>query len=441
MKKAIYRAGRTHLLVSVCSYWCRLPTLDSNRFDISVLSATETIMASLFLATVWLAAKVHATVTLTSTSTVWAPQLTVTIHLNPSDSIVWRTQPAQTVYLSTTIASVPSACLTHEYVYPPEDPTATPSSVEPVVTITRTTTLSSQATTLTLNDRTTPVTRPSLVFPTVTLAERTITQTKCTDTLIHSYFIAATHTSTYTKAGQYTWTSPTEVCKTSVTRWPPVPRVTLAAKRWTLVPRDPASPQFDKRTLVTTREPLTRTVVKTFTTDIVTITSIVCDNPSVNVVSTYYTMTLTASTSTEFRQRSDCSSSALPTAPPPEPTSHLVSGARTQAEATRALDASVPVARRGSRGRRARNAAGKVRRQDETQPTRTPVESHTITRITTANVNGTMATLTLTGVVETYIQTFTTIQMVGHTVTATATSYVSVCSIPAQVTKPAVATS
>ncbi|KXX77653.1 hypothetical protein MMYC01_205972 [Madurella mycetomatis] len=60
-----------------------------------------------------------------------------------------------------------------------------------------------------------------------------------------------------------------------------------------------------------------------------------------------------------------------------------------------------------------------------------PVGSHTVTYITTGLLsNGTTATITRTGIVETYTQTLTTVVMVGATVTATATRHVSVCSLP-----------
>jgi hypothetical protein len=161
---------------------------------------------------------------------------------------------------------------------------------------------------------------------------------------------------------------------------------------------------YTNGTIVTVSEPTAGTTWVTISTDVWVTTSIICNNPTTRRTSTYYTFTTTM-----YKQPTGCGSSsdsaATPTATP-TPSPMLL----------RWENAAVKDVQHGP---------GNVRRQADS-----PVETRTVLYSTTGMLtNGTIATLTWTGIVETYTQTFTTVYMVGATVTATATRHVSGCSV------------
>jgi hypothetical protein len=229
--------------------------------------------------------------------------------------------------------------------------------------------------------------------------------TKCTNTAVRSYYLATPYTSTYTQAATRTRVTATEVCMTTITRWLPITSVTFLPP-YTTPYWDPD--YYTNGTIVTVTQPLTRTSYVTVSTDAVTSTSVICDNPSTVITSTYFTITRTATTTTV--QSTGCDSiSESPTT-------------LTEAPAT-----SAALRWRDVRLRDAQHARSDIRRQAEE-----PVGRQTVIFTTTGVLtNGTTATVTQTAIVETYTQTFTTVVMVGETITATATRYLSECSATA----------
>jgi hypothetical protein len=365
----------------------------------------------------------------TTTVTTWAAPNTVTV--NPSDPTVWRPVYTRTIWPFTTTVVITSGCVTYTGIYPPEDPTGL-STTKPASTSTSLTTATITVTTRstvteTRTDR--PITtKYSVTTPTVSkLTGRTDYSTKCTNTLVRSFYVPTIHTYTYTTASVYTRIFKTEVCMTSVTRWATIPGVTLTYEPYTA-----DWDRFTTGTIVTTPEPLWSSTQVTVTTDTAIETEVVCDNPGTRTTSTYYTVTMTPSTSTVYRQRADCSSSSIqppaatPTAPPVlAGRGSLHEDAQEGRVKTMIVAEPVLVVRQGSY---LQDSGVKLPRQ--APPVITPVEVQTITYTTAVLLNGTVTTLTGTAVVDVYTRTFTTIAMVGHTVTATATIYSSVCSVP-----------
>lgn len=186
---------------------------------------------------------------------------------------------------------------------------------------------------------------------------------------------------------------------TTITRWPPITSVTFLPP-YTTPYWDPD--YYTNGTIVTVTQALTRTRYATVTTDAVTSTSVICDNPSTVITSTYFTITRTAATTTFQPTGCDSISTTLSETPP----------------------ASAALRRSDVRLRDTEHAGNDIRRQAEE-----PVGTRTVIFTTTGVLtNGTTATVTRTGIVETYTQTLTTIVMVGETITATATRYLSDCS-------------
>jgi hypothetical protein len=163
---------------------------------------------------------------------------------------------------------------------------------------------------------------------------------------------------------------------------------------------------YTNGTIVTVSEPTSRTTWVTISTDLWVATSVICNNPTTRTTSTYYTFTTTI-----YKEPTGCGSSsdsaATPTATP-APSPMLP---RWENAAVKDLQP----------------ALGNVRRQAVS-----PVETRTVFYSTTGMLtNGTIATLTWTGIVETFTQTFTTVSMVGATVTTTTTTRpVRGCSVP-----------
>ena len=247
-------------------------------------------------------------------------------------------------------------------------------------------------------------TRYSATVATVSMTtDLTEYTTKCTNTAVLSFHLATPYTSTYTQAATRTRVTKTEVCMTTITRWLPLTSVTFLPP-YTTPYWNPD--YYTNGTIVTVNEPLTRTSYVTISTDAVTSTSVICDNPSTVITSTYFTITRTAATTTV--QPTECDSiSESPTTPTEPPT------------------ASGTLRRRDVRLRGTEQHAGRdIRRQAEE-----PVGTRTVIFTTTGVLtNGTTATVTQTAIVETYTQTLTTIVMVGKTISATATKYLSECS-------------
>ncbi|KAK3291163.1 uncharacterized protein B0H64DRAFT_436034 [Chaetomium fimeti] len=257
-------------------------------------------------------------------------------------------------------------------------------------------------------------TRHSLTVETVTMTtDLTEHATQCTNTAVLSFYVGTIYTSTQISAGTTTRATQTQVCMTSTTRWLPLPNVTFVPP-YTTPYWDPD--YYTNGSIITVAEPLTRTSVVTTSTDVVTSISIICDNPTTVVTSTYFTVTSTEQTTTV--QPTGCgSSSESPTAPADTPT-------------PTDTPAASPALRRKHDVLRDVQAGGEIRRQVEE-----PVGTKTVTFITTGVLSdGATVTVTRTGIVETYTRTVTTIVMVGKTITATATQSLSECSSPAAVT-------
>ncbi|KAH6640168.1 hypothetical protein F5144DRAFT_87564 [Chaetomium tenue] len=329
---------------------------------------------------------------------------TTTATVNPSDPTVWVTLATTWTWPSTTTTTKTTGCVTVSYIYPPEDPTPTPSTTSGDATTTTVLRTVTSKTTVTETRTDVPLTTRysgtvAMVSMTTDLTEYS---TKCTNTAVLSFYIGATYTSTYTQAPTRTRITETEVCMATTTRWLPQTSVTLLPS-FTTPYWDPD--YYTDGTIVTVTEPLSRTSYVTVTTDAVTSTSVICDNPSTVITSTYFTITRTGATTTV--QPTSCDSASEPPTTPTE-TPAAPAGLR----------------RRDIRLNHAGVAGGDVRRRAEE-----PVGTRTVLFTTTGVLtNGTTATVTLTGIAETYTQTLTTIVMVGKTISATATKYLSECS-------------
>ncbi|KAK4464400.1 hypothetical protein QBC42DRAFT_249517 [Cladorrhinum samala] len=365
-----------------------------------------------------------------STITSWAPPATVTVTetVNPSDIISWITFGTQIVYPYTQTTTITSGCVSYTHLYPPTlTPTATktsPSVSQTTVTATRTT---SVTVTETRTDRPT-TTRYSVTFDTISeTAGRTEYSTKCTNTMVRSFYVPTIYTRTQTQASVYTRTSRTEVCMVDSTRLATIPGVTQT--------REPYVPDWERFsgtvTVFTSHEPSASYEYVTVTADTAVSTEIICNNPRVYETQTYYTYTSTVGTTTIYASQTGCT--AASTSAPP---------VQTPASSSTTASPSIPlVDREGVNDYYGDNTNFPVKAREEGEqeqqqtsslvPPRTPASVYTTMYTTAILVNDTaVVSYTATAIVDVYTQTFTTISMVGATVTTTATKYSTVCSLP-----------
>lgn len=361
-----------------------------------------------------------------STITSWAPPATVTVTetVNPLDPTSWVTFGTVIVYPYTQTTTMTSGCVSYTHVYPPAPtPTTTktsPSVSQTTVTATRTT---SVTVTETRTDRPT-TTRYSLTFYTISeTAGRTEYSTKCTNTVVRSFYVPTTYTMTQTEASVYTRTSRTEVCMEDSTRLVSIPGVTQ-----TLEPYVPDWERFPGTiTVYTSHEPSYSYEYVTVTADTAVSTEIICNNPSTYEISTYYTYTSTVGTTTIYASQTGCpaaSSSAL----------HVQTSATTAAPSRPLVDREGVNDYNGNADADIDADINPVEAREEqasSLPPRTPARVYTTTYTTAILVNGTaVESHTATAVVDVYTRTLTTIAMVGATVTTTETKYATVCSLP-----------
>jgi hypothetical protein len=225
-----------------------------------------------------------------------------------------------------------------------------------------------------------------------------------------SFDVTTTETSIRVRAGDHTTVTNTEVCMASTVRWLPGPDVTFVRTR-TMAWYDEGHFTSGQGTILTFTTPTAQTSWVTISTDLLVATSVVCNNPRTVITQTYYTVTKTLATTTVHRPRTDCSSSS------------------TTPTTTPAVESTMLRRRREAAPKGVQHVHGNVRKQAETG---IPVGSRTVMHTTTGLLsNGTIATIIRTGFWESFTSTFTTIAMVGETITTTATSYVSDCSVPA----------
>lgn len=337
--------------------------------------------------------------------------ITSTITKNPSDPTVWVTVNTITAWPFTTTSITTSDCINVRPIFLPPLSASESTTSTVTRTITERTTITEVRTDI-----------PTRTWHEATLATvskptgRTVHTITCTNTAVDSYYPTTTYTSTITRSNTRTTVSSTEVCLTSTTRWLAGPSVTFVRPSTTKEEDNLKSLFTDGTTLITFPIPTAQTTWVITSTDTVVETTVICNNPTTRITETYFTLTRTVATETVYWPRTDCSSGS-PTQPTPTPTPAQRRKAPPRPPADRDA-AGLPAARQ--------------RAEPKEESSRTPVAAHTIT-VTSSGLlsNGSSATITRTGVVETHVQTFTTMTMVGATMTKTATRHVSVCSLPA----------
>ncbi|TLS24811.1 hypothetical protein PpBr36_08862 [Pyricularia pennisetigena] len=228
-------------------------------------------------------------VVFTVTTTTAAP---ATITKNPLDSTSWIEYPgaAWTEYPFTTSSTLTSGCVTYSTLYP---------SGREVVTITNTITVTVQSTVTETNTNVPATTAVSFTQRTVKAATGTTKwSTLCTNTLVESLYVSSTRTTVvWPSATAFEVATRTEVCvKTGkVSSWADGPMPTAE-------PYTPAIDRFKgEGTVVSVKQGTTVAVTSTVPDATSTKWSVVCDNPTTVVQEPWYTATVTPTTTADCR--------------------------------------------------------------------------------------------------------------------------------------------
>lgn len=368
-------------------------------------------------------------VTVTQTVTSWVAPRTQTIRHHPCDVLLPGTIGTVIDWPFSTTSTVTAGCVTQSAVYPAE------VSPEPTTTVTVTVKRSSTVYETRFDRPGSPVTRPSNYIVTkVESTGRTLTSTKCTNTFVVSYYSTTPRTVTKTVSRTYTWATLSSKCMTTTTRWSTIPGVsfpysysaqpTTRTTAWL----DPV--RFSDTTILTRSAPMSRTVTETFSTDTMTYTTEICDNPSEQTIQIYFTRTIYVSTSEIFSLRTNCPTTTSSSKPLTTSTSLCTATYTTTTPSPLGSASPSSIVLIGPAASELAALSLDKRQMPTGLPVRTPIETHPVTVTTTGVFNGTTATFTRTGVAETYLLTFTTVQMMGSTVTGTDTVVRWVCEIP-----------
>ncbi|KAL5872711.1 hypothetical protein ACKVWC_008337 [Pyricularia oryzae] len=223
-------------------------------------------------------------------TTVTAAPATVT--KNPLDSTSWVEYPGAvwTEYPFTTSSTSTSGCVSYSTLYP---------SGREVVTMTNTITVTVQST-VTETDANVPATTAlSFTQRTVTAATGTTRwSTLCTNTLVESFYVSSTRTTVvWPSATAFEAATRTEVCvKTGgVSSWADGPMPTAE-------PYVPAIDRFEgKETVVSVKQGTTADATSIVPDATSTRWSVVCDNPTTVVQEPWYTETVTPTVTVDCR--------------------------------------------------------------------------------------------------------------------------------------------
>ncbi|KAI6380851.1 hypothetical protein MCOR25_001520 [Pyricularia grisea] len=207
-----------------------------------------------------------------------------TVTKNPLDSTRWVEYPGATwtEYPFTTSSTRTSGCVTYSTFYP---------SGREVVTITNTIIVTVRST-VTETDTNVPATTAlSFTQRTVTAATGTTRwSTLCTNTLVESFYVSSTRTTVvWPSATAFEAATSTEVCvKTStVSSWADGPMPTTE-------PYTPAIERFTgKETVISVKQATTADATSVVPDATSTRWSVVCNNPTTVVQQTWYTATVT----------------------------------------------------------------------------------------------------------------------------------------------------